>query len=140
MKIPEFIKSALVDNNNSVVYGLFNAETLKDYIAGFLTNILISAAVVVLLYFIGLLAGRFILKVFSLINEIPVLGFFSKLGGFVIGVLKGICIIWIVCIVITFFCVKPSVQEFIVLLENSYIAGWLYKNNILLYVVLQIFA
>lgn len=140
MKIPQFIKSALVDNNNSVVYSLFNAETLKEYIAGFLTNMIISASVVILLYFVGLFVGRLVLKVFSLINDIPVLGFFSKVGGFIVGILKGVCIIWIACIVITFFCIKPFAQNFIVLLESSYIAGWLYKNNILLYVVLQIFA
>lgn len=140
MNVPEFIKSALVDNNNSVVYSLFDAQTLKEYIAGFLTNILISAAVVILLYFIGLLIGRLVLKIFSVIDDIPVLGAFSKLGGLIVGILKGVCIIWIACIAITFFCCKPSAQGFITMLESSYIAGWFYRNNILLYVVLQIFA
>jgi len=140
MNVPEFIKKALVNNNNSVVYNLFDAQTLKDYIAGFLTNILISAAVVILLYFIGLLAGRLILKVFSAVDDIPVLNSFSKIGGFVVGVLKGVCIIWVACIAVTFFCCKPSAQSFITMLESSYIAGWFYRNNILLYIVLQIFA
>ena len=40
MPIPDFIKNAIVSNNNSVVYNIFNAETLQQYIAGFLTNIL----------------------------------------------------------------------------------------------------
>lgn len=140
MNVPEFIKKALVNNNNSVVYSLFDAQTLKDYIAGFLTNIFVSIAVVILLYFIGVLVGRLVLKVFSSIDDVPILGFFSKIGGFVVGVLKGICIIWIICIAITFFCCKPSAQDFITMLESSYIAGWFYRNNILLYVVLQIFA
>lgn len=139
MNVPEFIKNALVNNNNSVVYSLFDAQTLKDYIAGFLANILISAAVVILLYFIGLIVGRLVLKIFSAVDDIPVLGFFSKLGGFIVGILKGVCIIWIACIAITFFCCKPSAQGFISMIESSYIAGWFYKNNILLYVVLRIF-
>ena len=52
MDVPDFIKDALITNNNSVVYKIFDAGTLQDYIAGFLTNVLVSVAVVVLLYFL----------------------------------------------------------------------------------------
>ncbi len=138
MKMPDFIKKALINNNNSVVYSLFDAGTLQDYIAGFLTNVLISIAVVVLLYFAGLIIGKVILRIFDMVNDVPVLGLFSRAGGFVVGLAKGICIIWVAGIIITFFCYKPWAQGFISLLEHSLAAGWLYRNNILLYVVLSI--
>ena len=140
MPIPEFIKNAIVNNNNSVVYNIFNAETLQQYIAGFLTNILISIAVVVILYFLGLIIGKTVLKILDTANDLPVIGFLSKSGGFIIGLLKGVCVIWIAGIIITFFCYKPWAMEFISVLESSFAAGWLYKNNILLYVVLNIIA
>ena len=140
MPIPDFIKNAIVSNNNSVVYNIFNAETLQQYIAGFLTNILISIAVVVILYFLGLIMGKTVLKILDTANDLPVIGFFSKSGGFIIGLLKGVCVIWIAGIIITFFCYKPWAAEFISVLESSFAAGWLYKNNILLYVVLNIIA
>ena len=140
MPIPDFIKNAIVSNNNSVVYNIFNAETLQQYIAGFLTNILISIAVVVILYFLGLIIGKTVLKILDTANDLPVIGFFSKSGGFIIGLLKGVCVIWIAGIIITFFCYKPWAAEFISVLESSFAAGWLYKNNILLYVVLNIIA
>ena len=60
MNMPDFIKKALISNNNSVVYKLFDASSLQDYIAGFLTNVLISIAVVILLYFAGLIVGKII--------------------------------------------------------------------------------
>lgn len=138
MHMPDFIKKALINNNNSVVYGLFDAGSLQDYIAGFLTNVLVSIAVVVILYFVGLIIGKAILRVFDMVNDVPVLGLFSRAGGFVVGLAKGICIIWVAGIIITFFCYKPWAQDFILLLEHSLAAGWLYRNNILLYVVLSI--
>lgn len=140
MDMPDFIKNALISNNNSVVYKIFDAGTLQDYIAGFLTNVLVSVAVVILLYLAGLLIGRMVLRLFDMVNDVPVLGFFSRAGGFIVGLLKGVCVIWIAGIIITFFCCKPWAQDFISLLEHSLAAGWLYRNNILLYVVLRIMA
>ena len=140
MQMPDFIKNALVNNNNSVVYNIFDAQSLQDYIAGVLTNVLVSVAVVILLYLAGLIAGKIILKTLDIVNDIPVLGTFSRAGGFIVGLLKGVCIVWIAGIIVTFFCYKPWAQEFIATLENSFAAGWFYRNNILLYVVLQIIA
>lgn len=138
MNMPDFIKKALISNNNSVVYKLFDASSLQDYIAGFLTNVLISIAVVILLYFAGLIVGKIILRFFDMVNDVPVLGFFSRAGGFAVGLIKGVCIVWVAGIIVTFFCYKPWARDFIELLEHSLAAGWLYKNNILLYIVLTI--
>ncbi len=140
MDVPEFIKQALVNNNNSVVYSIFDAQTLKEYIAGFLANILVSIAVVIILYFVGLIIGRIILRILDTANDMPVIGLFSRAGGFVVGAAKGVCIVWIAGIIITFFCCKPWAQDFIAMLEKSFAAGWFYRNNILLYVVLRIMA
>lgn len=140
MNIPEFIKNALVSNNNSVVYNIFDANTLNEYVSGFITNILISVGVVIALYLIGIIVGKVVLKFFDIVNDVPVLGAFSKAGGLVVGIIKAVCVIWVIGIAITFFCCKPWAQDFMTLLETSYIAGWFYKNNILLYVVLQIMA
>ena len=140
MKVPGFIKNALISNNNSVVYNLFNAQTIKDYIAGFFANILISGAVIIILYFAGLIIGKLIIKALDILNDVPVIGFFSRAGGFVVGIIKGICVLWIIGIVITFFSCKPEAVEFMTKLQSSFIAGWIYDNNILLYLVLQIFA
>lgn len=138
MSLPEFIKTILINNNNSVVYQLFNAQTVKEYIAGFFANILISVIITVGLYFIGLLIGKAILKVLNLLNDVPVIGFFSRLGGFAVGLIKGVCILWVVCTVITFFSVRPDAMDFMNKLESSFIAGWIYNNNILLYIILHI--
>ncbi|GFI62342.1 hypothetical protein IMSAG049_01524 [Clostridiales bacterium] len=140
MQVPEVIKNALVSNNNSVVYKIFGADTLQDYIAGFLTNVLISVGAVAVLYIAGYLAGKIVLKTLDMANDAPIIGLFSKAGGFVVGIMKGVCIAWIAGIAITFFCCEPWAQDFIWTLERSVAAGWLYRNNILLYVVLSIIA
>ena len=140
MNIPDFIKNALVTNNNEVVYELFDAQTLNEYVAGFIANILISIVVVVLIFLAGFIIGRIVLGILDFANDIPVLGFFSRLGGFFVGIIKGICIIWVIGIIITFVCCEPWAQDFMAVLETSAVAGWFYKNNILLFVVLQIIA
>ena len=48
MNIPEFLKSALLENNNSVVHSLFETEKLQDYIASYFANICLNVISVVL--------------------------------------------------------------------------------------------
>ena len=84
------------------VYNLFNAQTIKDYIAGFFANILISGAVIIILYFVGLIIGKLIIKALDILNDVPVIGFFSRAGGFVVGIIKGICVLWIIGIAVSY--------------------------------------
>ena len=42
MPLPEFLKEALLENNNPVIYQLLHAESLKEYIAGYLANVCIN--------------------------------------------------------------------------------------------------
>ena len=76
--------------------------------------------------------GKLIIKALDILNDVPVIGFFSRAGGFVVGIIKGICVLWIIGIVITFFSCKPEAVEFMTKLQSSFIAGWIYDNNILL--------
>ena len=39
MQLPGFLRDALLENNNPVIYRLFDVEGLQEYIAGFLANI-----------------------------------------------------------------------------------------------------
>ena len=43
---PDMLKSKLLENNNSVIYDLVNADSLVDYIAGFMANMIINLVLV----------------------------------------------------------------------------------------------
>ena len=102
MHLPDFLKESLVENNNPVIYHLLDVESLQSYIAGFLANICINIISVLLVFVVVWLAVKFVLKALNLISKLPVLNFFNRACGFLVGLLKGLCVAWLICFVLTF--------------------------------------
>lgn len=139
MKLPEFLKEALLENNNPVIYQLLDVEKLQDYIAGFLANTCINALSVLLAFVLIYIGVTLVLNALNLFSKLPVLNFFNHLTGFLVGGLKGLFFVWMGCIVLTFFQCSANFQSLFTAMEGTIAAGFLYENNILLYLILTIF-
>lgn len=140
MHLPDFLKESLVENNNPVIYHLLDVESLQSYIAGFLANICINIISVLLVFIVVWLAVKFVLKALNLISKLPVLNFFNRVCGFLVGLLKGLCVTWLICFVLTFFQCNSAFDFFFDALNLTNVALPLYENNILMYFILTIFA
>ena len=140
MHLPDFLKESLVENNNPVIYHLLDVESLQSYIAGFLANICINIISVLLVFIVVWLAVKFVLKALNLISKLPVLNFFNRACGFLVGLLKGLCVTWLICFVLTFFQCNSAFDFFFDALNLTHVALPLYENNILMYFILTIFA
>ena len=140
MHLPDFLKESLVENNNPVIYHLLDVESLQAYIAGFLANICINIISVLLVFVVVWLAVKFVLKALNLISKLPVLNFFNRACGFLVGLLKGLCVAWLICFVLTFFQCNSAFDFFFDALNLTHVALPLYENNILMYFILTIFA
>lgn len=140
MHLPDFLKESLVENNNPVIYHLLDVESLQSYIAGFLANICINIISVLLVFVVVWLAVKFVLKALNLISKLPVLNFFNRACGFFVGLLKGLCVAWLICFVLTFFQCNSAFDFFFDALNLTHVALPLYENNILMYFILTIFA
>lgn len=140
MHLPDFLKESLVENNNPVIYHLLDVESLQSYIAGFLANICINIISVLLVFVVVWLAVKFVLKALNLISKLPVLNFFNRACGFLVGLLKGLCVTWLICFVLTFFQCNSAFDFFFDALNLTRVALPLYENNILMYFILTIFA
>ena len=134
------LKESLVENNNPVIYHLLDVESLQSYIAGFLANICINIISVLLVFVVVWLAVKFVLKALNLISKLPVLNFFNRACGFLVGLLKGLCVAWLICFVLTFFQCNSAFDFFFDALNLTHVALPLYENNILMYFILTIFA
>ena len=140
MHLPDFLKESLVENNNPVIYHLLDVESLQSYIAGFLANICINIISVLLVFVVVWLAVKFVLKALNLISKLPVLNFFNRACGFLVGLLNGLCVAWLICFVLTFFQCNSAFDFFFDALNLTHVALPLYENNILMYFILTIFA
>ena len=138
LNLPEFVKFFLIENNNPDTYGLLSASGLGDYIALFLSNMLVNI-IAMLLSFIVIYAGlKLIGKLLDVVARLPVISAFNRLGGLVIGFLQGVLALWIAFTVITLFLSRPYFAEFLKLVEMSDMAAVLYENNFILHMAMRI--
>lgn len=140
MNIPEFLKGALLENNNSVVHSLFQTENLQYYIASYIANICINVMSVVLISVVFYIVMKLFLKALNVVSKLPVISTVNRLCGAAIGMAKGVFVVWFIGIVLTFFYYNELFQQFFMILEKSHAAAFLYHNNLLLLLVLKIFA
>lgn len=139
MRLPAFLKEALLENNNPVIYQLLDVDKLQDYIAGFLANTCINVLSVVFAFILIYIIVAVILQALNLFSELPVLNFVNHFSGFLVGALKGLLFVWIGCILLTFFQCSAKLEGVFMALETTYVADFLYENNMLLYLILTIF-
>ncbi len=139
MNIPDFLKSTLMENNNPVIYNILNVESIGDYITGFIANIFINIVTMVLLFVVTSIVVKIIIKTLNSVSKLPVVNSLNKFAGLLVGFIQGAVIVWVICIGLTFFYFNPSWKEFFEMLDSSFIASFMYQNNILLFMILRIF-
>ena len=139
MPLPDFLKEALLENNNPVIYQLLDVDSLKEYIAGFLANVCLNILSVILAFLLIYIAVTVVLNALNLFSKLPVLGFINHFMGFLIGSVKGLLFVWLGFIVLTFFQCKANLNGLFAAMDATYLAKNLYENNILLQFILTIF-
>lgn len=139
MKLPAFLKEALLENNNPVIYELLDVNTLKEYIAGYLANICINILSAVLAFVLIYIGVKLVLNALHLVSKLPVLNFINHAAGLAVGSAKGLLLVWLACIILTFLQCNAKFSALFMALEKSLLAGFLYEHNILLQMILTIF-
>lgn len=139
MPLPDFLKDALLENNNPVIYQLLDVDSLKEYIAGFLANVCLNILSVVLAFVLIYIAVTIVLDALHLFSKLPVLSFFNHFMGFLVGGAKGLFFVWIGCMVLTFFQCRAGSEALFEAMEATFVANFLYENNALQQLILTIF-
>ncbi len=139
MKLPHFLKETLLEHNNPVVYELLDTQSTQGYISGFLANICINIVSMLLVFIVVFLAAKFLLKALHLMSELPILHTFNRICGFLVGVIKGLCVVWLWCFVLTLLQCNAGFAGIFETLQMTKIALPLYENNFLIYFILTIF-
>lgn len=136
---PGFIKNALINNNNSVVYDILDVSGIEEYISGFIANVCINILSLVAAFVVIFVIIKLIIHALDLIADIPFIGFINRSFGFAVGIIKGTVIVWIIGIILTFFYYNEAFAGFFKMLNDSRLALFMYENNYLLFMILKIF-
>lgn len=140
LNAPSFIKEALINNNNSVVYDILDVSGVEEYISGFIANVSVNILSVVIAFIGIFIVAKLIIRTLDFAADLPVLSFFNKSCGLALGLVKGVVFVWLIGIVLTFFYYNESFSDVVAMLNASKIALFMYENNYLLFMILKIIA
>jgi uncharacterized membrane protein required for colicin V production len=119
LNLPDFMSGHLTAVTDGVTYAL--AESLTMVVLN-----IIAFALVFILVFVGF---QVLIRVSKIINMLPVIRSFNKLGGAIVGGLKGIVVAWLICFVMLCVSVAQDNARLANDIDNSAMTGFLTKNE-----------
>lgn len=128
-ELPEVFKSLLSDNNNDVIYEKLGVKTFAEYVGEFLSKLIIHIVAFLCTFLLVTIVLRAIIFALDIVSELPVLGFFNRLAGGVVGAAGGLIIIWLFFVVITLLYVTTFGREIYQVIQENAILNMLYENN-----------
>lgn len=140
LNLPDFIKSSLIENNNAEVYNVLDVSHIEEYISGYIANICVNIVALIATFVLVSVLLAVITMLLDLASKLPGLKTINKTAGGLLGIAKGVLVIWILCIIVTFFYAKPSFQPLFLAINHSTIAKAFYENNWIMFMVTKIFA
>ncbi|MCT4542632.1 MAG: CvpA family protein [Vallitalea sp.] len=138
LNIPEQFKHILITNNNSEVYNLLNVNNIGDYIGGLIATLIINVIAFLGVFIVVTILLKLVIGILDLVSKLPILNQINKMGGLIIGAIKGIVIVWILCLVVSVMSTNPKFIQINETLQISQVAKYMYDNNLLMKFVTNI--
>ncbi|BEP30418.1 CvpA family protein [Helicovermis profundi] len=139
LNLPSNIKEQLMNaiskmNINS------SSGSLSTVISDKLSSFVMGVIAFLLVFIVAYIALILIVKLLDSIAKLPILKEINKLGGFIVGVVKGLVFIYIIMTIIMI--VNPIVSNsYIVgLIQSSMIGSFFYNHNIIMFFVKNMIA
>lgn len=132
LPLPKSLKHTLVENNTMDVYVAMAVDNFEDYVSNSIARIIINAAVFLAVMLVITIGLAVLLEALNIISKLPLINGLNKTAGLLAGLLHGIIIIWIGCIILTMFSSTHIVQKMFVLINESAFLSTIYNNNLLL--------
>ena len=115
------------------MYELLGVQNIQEYIATYVADIMISLIAILLTWVILKVVFVGCLRVIGrIIEHLPVISSFNRVGGFLFGFVKGILMISLIGLLIPLFITLPAFQALSQSIEASVITKWLYEHNFIL--------
>ena len=136
LPVPEQMKTLLVENNNTEVYRSMGVEFFRDYVGGFLADMILKAVVFLVLFLIIYIVLQILVVGLDLIARLPIISGINKMAGAVLGGVQAMIFICIGCLVLTIFSGTELGSSALAQVNASTWLSWIYDHNMLAYLVL----
>lgn len=115
MNVPEFIKTALMDNNHDDARKSMGVNSFYEYISTYISYMIVNAIAFILAFAFLIIIFAIISIISAVIVRIPIIGGINRLGGMLFGFFEALFIVWI-CFV------------FVAIIPDTQIGNWFFSQ------------
>ena len=127
--IPGVFKALLLNNNNSETYDELGVDNFIQYISAYATRLIINILSFILTFVVVTVVMRAVIFALDIVANLPVLGFFNRLGGALLGAAGGLIIVWILFMLITMLYTTSFGREAYDVIQGNDILRVIYEYN-----------
>ncbi len=128
-ELPEFLKDATIENNNSEIYEQLGVSTFSEYIGTYLSSWVINVLSFIVTFLITWVIIRVIVFSLDVIANLPVLRGVNRVIGAILGLEFSFVIVWLFFLMLSVIYSTEIGQQCYVWIEESMILTLLYDNN-----------
>lgn len=131
MELPDFLQTALIDNNNTEMKQEMGVTGFYDYVSTYLARMLVNAIGFFITFLILNLLFSVTLLLMNMVMKLPGLNALNRLGGAVLGFAEALILVWVLFIIIDVAVgtgVGASLMEQI---DDSKLLSLIYDKNLL---------
>lgn len=133
LELPDQLKQLLIENNNGEVYKMMGVELFRDYIGGYLADVIIKIIAFVLVFLVVFILLHVAVIWLDLIARLPILSGINKISGAVLGGVEALIFVWIACLVFTALSGTEAGAAVMKQINASSWLSWIYNHNVLSY-------
>ena len=128
-ELPDIFKDLLSENNNDTIYQKLQVETFAQYVAAYLSKLIVNIIAFLATFIFATIIIRAIVLALNVVSELPVIGLVNRLAGGVLGAVGALLIVWTVFIIVT-LCYTTSIGKDIYdVIQNNEITRLMYEYN-----------
>lgn len=131
LPLPDVVQNVLT-SNNKVQDDVLGVSAFRKYIADSVTGIILNALSFVLVFIGVSIIMKIIIRCLNLLSRLPVIHTMNKMGGMLVGLLKGLIILWLCCIVITIMSGTEAGIYLYGQINESPFLKYIYDNNMIM--------
>lgn len=131
LELPQPLKKALIENNNSEVYKMLGVQAFTEYVGTYLTNVIINIIGFFIMFGVIHVLIRVIMAWINIISRLPIIHGLNKIAGALLGGVQGLLFLWILCLGLTALSGTKVGSMMISQIEASPWLSFLYNHNVL---------
>lgn len=137
LPVPEFLKELLINYNNSEGYSKLEVTDFTEYIVRFFANIILNIVATVVTFLIVQLVLWTGITALDLFSRLPLLNFINHIGGLAVGTVQGLCIVWLLFLIIYILSSIGNESVLMNMTQESTLLQPIYENNLFLKMAVQ---